>query len=111
MFKNFLIDKGGKQITALRISTNPTRVSLEHIPYKCAFGVHNCKNMSEFGVLDCIIRDSGGVSNPLEDKSGFQGDAIGDWSNGGLDVLSASMHDSGILSSNALGSHTDVSFL
>jgi len=63
--------------------------------------------MSEFGVLDCIIRDSGGIPNTLEDKTGFQGEATGDWSNGDFDVLSVSMHDSGILSSNALGAHND----
>ena len=66
--------------------------------------------MSEFAVLDCIIRDSGGLSNDFEDRSGFQGESNGNWNNGGFDVLSASLHDSGILSSNSLQDSNDVSF-
>ena len=66
--------------------------------------------MSEFGVLDCIIRDSGGLSSGFDDNASFQGDSNGNWSNGGFDVLSASLHDSGILPSNTLHDTNDVSF-
>ena len=71
--------------------------------------VFEIKKMSEFGVLDCIIRDSGGLSNAFEDRSGFQGESNGNWNNGGFDVLSASLHDSGILSSSSLQNNNDVS--
>jgi hypothetical protein len=64
--------------------------------------------MSEFGVLDCIIRDSGGLSNAFDDRTGSQGESNGNWSNGGFDVLSASLHDSGILSSNTLQDNNDT---
>ena len=67
--------------------------------------------MSEFGVLDCIIRDSGGLSSGFDDRASFQEDANGNWSNGGFDVLSASLHDSGILPSNTLHDTNDVSLL
>ena len=64
--------------------------------------------MSEFGVLDCIIRDSGGMSNTLNDRNDFEDDATTNWRDGGFDVLSASMHDSGLLGSNGLEDHNEV---
>ena len=67
--------------------------------------------MTEFGVLDCIIRDSGGMSNALDDEPAFQGELPMTWDNGGFDVLSASMQDSGILSSNSMDNNNDVSLI
>ena len=64
--------------------------------------------MTEFGVLDCIIRDSGEISNTLDDPNDFEGDATSNWENGGFDVLSASMHDSGLLGSNGLEQNNEV---
>jgi len=67
--------------------------------------------MTEFGVLDCIIRDSGGISDTIDDRNAFEGDSTSNWENGGFDVLSASMHDSGLLGSNGLQENNEVSFL
>jgi hypothetical protein len=70
--------------------------------------------MSEFGVLDCIIRDSGGISNVFGDEPAFQGELPIAWDNGGsFDVLSASMQDSGILppSSGLGGNNNDTMML
>jgi len=66
--------------------------------------------MSEFGVLDCIIRDSGGISNSFDDRNDFERDE-NNWQNGGFDVLSASMHDSGLLGSNGLQENNEVKFV
>ena len=64
--------------------------------------------MTEFGVLDCIIRDSGGISDTMDDRNDFEGDSTSNWENGGFDVLSASMHDSGLLGSNGLQENNEV---
>ena len=64
--------------------------------------------MTEFGVLDCIIRDSGGISDAMDDRNDFEGDSTSNWENGGFDVLSASMHDSGLLGSNGLQENNEV---
>ena len=64
--------------------------------------------MTEFGVLDCIIRDSGGISDAMDDRNDFEGDSTSNWENGGFDVLSASMHDSGLLGSNGLQDNNEV---
>ena len=65
--------------------------------------------MSEFGVLDCIIRDTGAMSS-LDDRDDFGGEENNTWnSGGGFDVLSASMHGSGLLASAGLEDNNDVS--
>ena len=66
--------------------------------------------MSEFGVLDCIIRDSGGTSKNPGDEELPQGDLPISLEHGDVDVLSASMHHSGILTSNGLNDNNDVSY-
>ena len=67
--------------------------------------------MSEFGVLDSIIRDSGGTSNIPGDEEIPQGSLPISLEHGDVDVLSASMHQSGILTSNGLNDNNDVSYL
>ena len=41
-------------------------------------------------------------------KNGFEDDATSNWQDVGFDVLSASMHDSGLLGSNGLEDHNEV---
>ena len=87
-----------------------TRGFIRYRSIKCIVCTANSLKMSEFGVLDCIIRDSGGMSNSLNDRNDFEDDATSNWQDGGFDVLSASMHDSGLLGSNGLEENNEVSF-
>ena len=65
--------------------------------------------MSEFGVLDCIIRDTGAM-NGLDERDHYGGEENNTWNRGGgFDVLSASMHGSGLLGSTGLEDNNDVS--
>ena len=65
--------------------------------------------MSEFGVLDCIIRDTGAI-NGLDERDDYGGEENNTWNRGGgFDVLSASMHGSGLLGSTDLEDNNDVS--
>ena len=89
---------------------NYTRGSIHYRLIECIVCAVNCLKMSEFGVLDCIIRDSGGISNSFDDRNDFERDE-NNWQNGGFDVLSASMHDSGLLGSNGLQENNEVKFV
>ena len=65
--------------------------------------------MSEFGVLDCIIRDTE-TMNSLDDSDDYGEEENNTWNRGGgFDVLSASMHGSGLLGSTGLEDNNDVS--
>lgn len=48
------------------------------------------------------------MSNTLNDRNDFEDDVTTNWQDGGFDVLSASMHDSGLLGSNGLEDHNEV---
>ena len=85
-----------------------TRGFIRYRSIECIVCTANFLKMSEFGVLDCIIRDSGGISNTLNDRNDFEDDATSNWQDEGFDVLSASMHDSGLLGSNGLEDHNEV---
>jgi hypothetical protein len=65
--------------------------------------------MSDFVLMDCIIRDSGGISRDFDDNGALVGDDLStNWQNNpSMDLLSESMHDSGILTSNAFNCNND----
>ena len=48
------------------------------------------------------------MSDSLNDRNDFEDDATSNWQDGGFDVLSASMHDSGLLGSNGLEENNEV---
>ena len=65
--------------------------------------------MSEFGLLECMIRDPVGIDKSLLGDEMSHGTLFRNSGNGNNDVLSASMQYSGIWTSNELNDNNDVS--